>query len=310
MQKCTGAFLLPKVVREMEEKKQVPSKYHVKYPANPERDYIRLTNIIMHALKEVIEDNAGSLKVAIGDGTRFDSAKDNEKARKAMRMTAFSRTSQNIEAVFNQMRKELNTKFGFFDAHKSLVAISQRTQKLSISEFKRACKQTIGLDLRDDFFTGELYDLYMREWVSDNVELIKTIPFDSLDDMKQIVFSGYVDGKTTTSIMQQIQHKYKTTKSYARFVARDQTAKLNGQITKMQHEKAGVSSYVWDDSGDGRVRKRHHQLNGHTFSWDNSNPARNDKGQVITPGSEYRCRCVSLPVFDVEKLPVEAIQTK
>lgn len=294
----------------MEDKKQVPSRYHSKYPANPERDYIRLTNVIMKALKEVLEENAGRLKTAIGDGTRFDSAKDNEKERKAMRMTAFSRTAQNLEVLFNQMKKELNTKLGFFDVAKSLVAISQRTQKLSIAEFKRACRQTIGLDLRDDYFLGELYEEYMRNWVSDNVDLIKTVPFNALDDMKQIVFKSYVDGNTTTSIIKQIQNKYGMTKRHARFIARDQVAKLNGNITKQQHQSAGVDYYTWDDSGDSRVRKRHRQLNGHVFSWDNSNPARNEKGQVITPGSEYQCRCVPLPVFDVDKIPVQAIQTK
>lgn len=292
----------------MEDKRLVPSKYHTKYPANPERDYIRLTNTVMKALKEVLENNAGKLKAAIGDGTRYDSAKDNEQERKAMRMTNFARTTQTLEILFNQMKKELATKLAFFDVAKTLVAISQRTQKLSISEFKRACKQTIGIDLRDDYFMGELYDEYLRNWVSDNVDLIKTIPYDSLDDMKQIVFKSYVDGNTTTSILKQIQVKYGKTKRYARFVARDQIAKLNGDITKKQQQSAGVSSYTWDDSGDSRVRKRHHQLNGHVFSWDNRNPARNEKGQVIIPGSDYQCRCCALPVFDMEKIPVEAIQ--
>lgn len=294
----------------MEDKRLVPSKYHSKYPANHERDYIRLTNTVMRALKEVLEENAGRIKAAIGDGTRFDSAKDNEKERKAMRMTAFSRTSQNLENLFNQMKRELNTKLNFFDVAKSLVAISQRTQKLSISEFKRACKQTIGLDLRDDYFMGELYEEYMKNWVSDNVELIKTVPFNSLDEMKQIVFKSYIDGNTTTSIIKQIQKKYGMTKRHARFIARDQIAKLNGEITKQQHTQAGVSSYTWDDSGDQRVRKRHKQLNGHVFSWDNSNPARNEKGQVITPGSDFQCRCCALPVFDLEKLPAEAIEVQ
>lgn len=290
-------------------KKMVPSKYHTKYPATPERDYIKLTNIVMKALKDVLEDNAGRLKVAIGDGTRFDSvSKDNEKARKAMRMTAFSRTSQSIEAVFNQMKKELNTKLGFFDVQKTLVAISQRTQKLSISEFKKACKQTIGLDLRDDYFAGELYDEYLRNWVSDNVDLIKTVPYNALDDMKQIVFKSYIDGGTTTSILKQIQERYQMNKRHARLIARDQIGKLNGEITKQQHEQAGVSSYVWDDSGDSRVRRRHRELNGKTFSWDNSNPARDEKGRVITPGSPIQCRCCALPVFDLENIPVQAVE--
>lgn len=294
----------------MEDKKLVPSKYHTKYPANPERDYIRLTNEIMKAFREVLEENAGRLKVAIGDGTRYDSAKDNEKQRRAMRMTSFSRTAQSLEVLFNHMKKELNTKLGFFDIQRKLVAISQRTQKLSIAEFKRACKQTIGLDLRDDYFMGELYEEYMRNWVSDNVDLIKTVPYEALDEMKQIVFRSYVEGDTTTSIIKQIQNKYGMVKRHARFIARDQIAKLNGDITKQQHQSAGVNYYTWDDSGDNRVRKRHRALNGHVFSWDNSNPARNEKGQVIIPGSDYNCRCCALPVFDVDEIPVQAIQTK
>ena len=294
----------------MEDKRLVPSKYHIKYPANPERDYVRLTNVVMKALKEVLEDNAGRLKVAIGDGTRFDSAKDNEKQRKAMRMTAFSRTSQNIEAVFSQMRKELNTKLGFFDVQKTLVAISQRTQKLSISEFKRACKQTIGLDLRDDYFMGELYDEYLHNWVADNVDLIKTIPHDSLDEMKQIVFKGYVDGNTTTSILQEIQYRYGVTKRRARLIARDQIGKLNSEVTKFQQEKAGCKYYQWDTSGDKRVRKEHQELDGKIFSWDDSHPATNKKGDIIYPGSEIQCRCVALPVFDLDDIPWQSADTK
>lgn len=294
----------------MANKKLVPSKYHCKYPLNAERQYIRLTNEVMRMLKETIEENAGNLKAAINDGTRYDSATDNKVERKKQRMTFITRTSQALETVFDRMKKDINRKLSLYDTKKMLVAISQRTEKISKLEFKKACKKTIGIDLRDDIFYGKYYEDLMKEWISDNVKLITTIPHTALDDMKQMVFNSYINGETTTNILQSIQKKYGMTKRHAHLIARDQIGKLNGEITKEQQEEAGMKYYQWDTSGDKRVRKEHQELDGKIFSWDNSHPATNKKGEIIWPGKEIQCRCVSLPVFDLDNIPWEIPKEK
>lgn len=286
-----------------ENKNLVPSKYHSRYPYNSERQYIKLTNVVMHMLKETLEENAGALKAAINDGTRYDSARDNQKQRQSERMTNITRTTHLLESLFDRMKKDIIRKMSLYDTKKVLVAISQRTKKLSILEFKKACRKTLGIDLRDDNFSGKYIEDLMKEWVSDNVDLITTIPHNALNDMKKMVFKNYLDGNTTTSILQEIQNQYGITKRRARLIARDQIGKLNCQITKEQQEKAGCKYYQWDTSGDKRVRKEHKELDGKIFSWDNSHPATNKKGEVIYPGLEIQCRCISLPVFDLDDIP-------
>lgn len=293
----------------MEDKeKLVASKYHCKYPLNAERQYIRLTNEVMRMLKETIEENAGAIKAAINDGTRYDSATTNKTERKKQRMTSFTRTTHLLESVFDRMKKNVARKLSLYDTKKILVAISQQTEKLSVFEFKKACKRTLGIDLRDDFFTGKYIEGFAKEWISDNVDLIVTIPNDALDDMKRIVFKNYLEGNTTTSILQEIQNRYGMAKRRARLIARDQVGKLNSEVTKFQQEKAGCKYYQWDTSGDKRVRKEHQELDGKIFSWDNSHPARDKKGNIIQPGSPIQCRCVPLPVFDLNDIPWQEIK--
>lgn len=293
----------------MEDKRLVPSKYHIKYPLNSEREYIKLTNVVMHILKETLEANAGALKAAINDGTRYDSARDNQKQRQSERMSNFSRTSQQIESVFKQMWKQLTAKIGFISFVSSLVAISQQTERIAAFEFRKACKKTLGIEFSIEQFGG-ISDELFQKWIKENVELIKTIPFDALDDMKKMVFESYVKGNSTTAIMKQIQDRYGVSKRRARVIARDQIGKLNSEVTKFQQEKAGCKYYQWDTSGDKRVRKEHQELDGKIFSWDDSHPARDKKGNIIYPGLPICCRCVSLPVFDLDNIPWEIPKEK
>lgn len=54
--------------------------------------------------------------------------------------------------------------------------------------------KTLGVDLSEDYYSGEFFDQLLVQWVDDNVSLIKTIPANMLDDMRQIVKEGYENG--------------------------------------------------------------------------------------------------------------------
>ena len=196
------------------------------------------------------------------------------------------------------MAGELERSTSGFGLYDKITAMAKLTRKLSIKEWKRAVKATLGIDLLDDYYTGELYRELMRKWVEDNVGLIKTIPQESLGRMRGIVLEGYMNGETTTSIVKKIQKAYSIDRRHAQLLARDQIAKLNGQITQRQQEDAGVEEYIWSDSGDGRVRPGHKRLNGKRFRW-NDPPVVDEKtGRRCHPGEDYECRCVALPVFN------------
>jgi SPP1 gp7 family putative phage head morphogenesis protein len=150
--------------------------------------------------------------------------------------------------------------------------------------------------------------------------------------VQTIVLESYAQGKTTKSLASEILDlntqdfgfKPEMTKSAydkamaewgkakrkAQFIARDRLAKLNGDITQAQQEDAGVTEYVWSTSGDGRVRNSHAKLNGTRQKW--SEPPIVDEltGRRAHPGKDYRCRCVSLPVFDIEGLDLPWVNSE
>lgn len=138
----------------------------------------------------------------------------------------------------------------------------------------------------------------MKKWVENNVGLIKTIPKESLEKMRGIVLDGYLNGKTTTSIVKEIQRAYSVDRRHAQLLARNQIAKLNGLITQKQQEDAGVEEYTWSTSGDNRVRPSHVRLNGKRFRWDDPPVVDEKTGRRCHPGGDYECRCVALPVFN------------
>jgi SPP1 gp7 family putative phage head morphogenesis protein len=79
--------------------------------------------------------------------------------------------------------------------------------------------------------------------------------------------------------------------SRAELIARDQTLKLNGQITATRQMRAGVNEYTWSTSQDDRVRESHAALEGQRFSW-------LAPPEVGHPGQDYSCRCVAIPVIE------------
>ena len=204
--------------------------------------------------------------------------------------------------AFAKCSAELEQSLNRFSLYSRISEMAALTVKLSIKEWKRAVKETVGIDLLDDYYAGQFYKLALEVWTRQNVDLIKTIPSESLGRMRDIVLDGYRNGKTTTNIVKEILREYSMTRRHAQLIARDQIAKLNGEIAKKQQQDAGVEEYEWSDSRDERVRTRHHDLNGKRFRWDDPPVVDERTGRRCHPGGDYQCRCVALPVFDIDTL--------
>lgn len=299
-----------KVLREELKKRNrgkstVAAKYVPRYPDTVEREYIRLTNVYMSIERQILLMHIPELKRIIAEGTKgfnMDSSKDNDQKRKKARFETLDNTLVRIKILFDTIRRELDAAFGLFHLKGTLNKIAALEHKLSVREWKKVVSKTLGIDLLEDYYSGDFYRDMIEKWVSDNVDLIKTVPHKSLEQMKEIVYSGYMNGQSTTNIVKEIQRQYGMDKRHARLIARDQTAKLNAAITKKQQKDAGVNRYEWSDSNDNRVRSSHHRLNGHIFSWDD--PPETDKGRRCHPGEDYQCRCCALPVFDIDNLDI------
>lgn len=282
-------LLMQKVSKKFYGHDTLNSKYEPQIPLSAEREYVRTTNAYMAILKTELEEQLPKLKeaykkerdVEVKENRRNDSATD--------LMIA-------VTDIFNRIKNNVIAKTTGFGLRHKLNVLAHLNRKLTVKEWKKAIKSTLGIDIREDYYLGDFYLEQLDKWVDYNVELIKTIPEDTLDKMKDIVYDGFTNGKTTTSMAKDIQRAYGISKRKAKFIARDQTAKLNGQIQRAQQQDAGITEYIWSTTGDERVRDSHKELNGHKFSW-NEAPVNSD-GRQCHPGEDYGCRCIGRPVFN------------
>ena len=120
----------------------------------------------------------------------------------------------------------------------------------------------------------------------ENVSLIKSIPTQYFNSIETIVLQGVRRGKSTKDIAKEIKSVYKVSTKKAKFIARDQAGSLTGDLTKAQHEGAGLKTFVWSTSGDSNVRDSHVSLDGKVFTWE-------DGADGLYPGTDYNCRCIA-----------------
>lgn len=273
--------------------KKLVCKTRIRYPEAAEREYQRVTNTYMALLSKAIKEQLvpAIRKIAREELPPNYYRTDSQDGLMWGLVDAFAKCSAELEQSLNR-----------FSLYSRISEMAALTVKLSVKEWKRAVKETVGIDLLDDYYAGQFYKLALEVWTRQNVDLIKTIPSESLGRMRDIVLDGYRNGKTTTNIVKEILREYSMTRRHAQLIARDQIAKLNGEIAQKQQQDAGVEEYEWSDSRDERVRTRHHDLNGKRFRWDDPPVVDERTGRRCHPGGDYQCRCVALPVFDIDTL--------
>lgn len=269
-----------------------------KYPSSPEREFQRVTNgymkLLNTALKAHLPAMIAAYKKAVRKDARFDDYQD---------------FNQEANTMFQLVTLELERKIAKYGIEKLVSKIGKTTQKRSLAEWKQFCKETLGINLLDDYYNGDFYATVLKQWVDENVLKIKSIPSETLGNMQNIIFESYKKGLSIRDLTKSIQKEYNTSKHKAAMLARDQVSSLNARISRMQQEDAGVSRYRWGSSIDSRTRDCHRKLAGKTFSW-NDPPEmwyETKKGRVYTgrrchPGEDYCCRCVAIPVFDIDTI--------
>lgn len=267
------------------------------YPASMVREYERITNAYMVLLNKIVAKHLPKIKEAA-----------KLEKEKAARTDDIQDLGMVIRKTFEEMNVELEQRAGSYGLERKLENLAKLTRKLTVKEWKKVVKTTLGVDILDDYYLGEFYREQLKKWTEENVGLIKTVPKDTLSQMENIVQEGFKTGKTTTSIVKEIQRTYGIEKRHARLIARDQMAKLNADLTKSQQQDAGVEEYTWSTSGDSRVRDRHRSLNGKTFSWNDPPVVDTKTGRRCHPGEDYQCRCVALPKFNINTLDLPIAQ--
>lgn len=282
-----------KVEKKFKGERSLQSKRKQHKPVSAEREYIRLAREVDLAVIDALKDALPKIKKICDrryeDAHRFDSQADD---------------LADITKVFEKALSKIQGQSYNKTLLKRLEQIGNLNRKLTVTEWKRVVKSTLGVDLFEDYYNGGNYQRLVDDWIQDNVRLIKSVPSDSLDEMQKIVMDGWHNARSTKAIMKDLQEQFGVSKSKAKLLAVDQTSKLNAKLTQFQQTDAGCEEYTWSSSGDAKVRDRHRELDGKTFRWDKPPIVDEKTGRRAHPGEDYYCRCVAIPKFSIEALNI------
>ena len=196
--------------------------------------------------------------------------------------------SEKIFATFETLRVAIGEIVPETEARDLATKIVNDVNATNRREIKRQFESLLGINpFSTESGLREILNLSIRQ----NIRLIRSIPFQQLDTMEDIVAQGIRSGREVGALRDDLERRFGVARSRADLIARDQVNKLNGQLTKFRQRDAGVRRYRWSTSQDERVRPSHARLHGKIFSWD-------DPPSVGHPGEDYQCRCNAVPLVD------------
>ena len=168
-------------------------------------------------------------------------------------------------------------------------------------QWQRVVQAAIGVDIfrREPWLADQL-----ASFAAENAQLIRSLPEQALTQIEGLAQRGVRTGQSARQISAEIQERFQTTRARADLIARDQTAKLNGQLTEIRQQQAGVETYIWRTGRDERVRDSHDALAGMLCRWDDPTVYSDDNGQTWKsrssiggftghPGEDFQCRCIA-----------------
>ena len=137
-----------------------------------------------------------------------------------------------------------------------------------------------------------------------NAKLIKNITDTHADRISTSILESMRAGYAPSKIAADLQKQSGISRRRAKLIARDQTAKINGELTKLRNLEAGITHFRWVHSGDGRVGDDHRRAASRdvgfgpgVYRWDKP-PKEGIPGRSSRPN----CRCTAAPVFEWELL--------
>ncbi|WP_239256676.1 phage head morphogenesis protein [Listeria ilorinensis] len=261
----------------MANKRRVPK---TRYPFNVERSYakelvgmVREVSEILFKELEGVQRNIEEYQNVLSDSKRSDGVSDAVKA-------ALDKVKAISLGVFNNRK--------FTSAASKFVRAVNSTNKVQTDRQLKVG----GIQPQE---TEPWLQEFMDSKVTENVSYIKSIGDDYLAKTEQIIMRSITNGENPKKVKEDLVKATGVSENKAKFIARDQTGTIFGQMTASRHMKAGIPGFRWSNSGDSRVRPTHQDRNNRVYSYSDPN--------APIPGVEYNCRCVAIPVFDLNEIP-------
>ena len=197
-----------------------------------------------------------------------------------------------------------------------LMGLNQTAEQLKAHEDKQFQKQLqngIGVSFQTD---ASWWSDTKTTWAGNNYNLIVSNARNYVNQINNLAEQAVVNGWSPKQLQEQIKKASNgLSDKKCRLLARDQIGKLQGQVAEAQMEEIGLEMYIWDTSGDERVRGNpagkyptgfpsHYVMDGLLCRWDDATVYSKDNGKTwinrpanavkLHPGRDIQCRCVAL----------------
>lgn len=264
------------------------------YPMTAERELSRVTLAYMNMVIKVSQPVINSVMRAYEEreSYRTDDAGDYISSVRGMRFRVAEKLSEKTGAM-----KKIEKGYEFSGS---------LAKKHSIDDWNEQVKDALGMQVNREYYEDSMKYL-VDNWIKTNVSKIQSIPAEYLSQVEEIIRWGYETHQPKVNVYKRLEKLIGLERSKAIAIGRDQMGTLDYELTRYEHESAGVSKYKWITRRDDRVRDCHRMLHGTIQNWNNP-PAdwymTKSRGIVYTgkyyhPGQAIGCRCKAQAVFDL-----------
>lgn len=248
------------------------------YPKSPEREYYRLLRAVVRMLNKLSLESIQTLK----DELRHDST--------------------DSEYISGKVSEEIETSGVKSEVMAGVKRIMKGVDNTTKSNLRRSFRNCLQVDVFIND-TG-LLESVTSEWYSQQSQHVNSIVSTYTDKLATIVSNAVQRGSLYKDVQKEVKDLYDVTDNRAKFIARNEIGNLNAVTTKKRQEEAGIYCYEWSTSEDERVRVSHAELNGNLFFWNDSKVGEINNRKIypapkLHPGMDYRCRCVAIPIIDL-----------
>lgn len=197
-------------------------------------------------------------------------------------------------AAIERIRQQ-NLELSAQQANIAAASLVGRANRRHRERFFAAIESAMGIDLAGIVAEGDLAGV-LKLKTAENVNLIRTIPEQYFERIQTVVYEGVIQGRKTSKMMiEELRELGAQSNRRAKFIARDQTAKLTSALARERSQALGITEYIWRTSRDERVRESHAKRDGKRFRWDD--PPAGGPAEGGHPGESINCRCTAEPVI-------------
>lgn len=265
---------------------KVVPKRQWKYPLSLERTYAKQLVAHVQRVISVVKAFVPEMRDTIlRYAVKLDADEENTAA------------NAHIAIVVDQIRRACESS----ESMRSIVQrMFEQVGRYNDREFKACIRGVLGYIPPD--FSPQDMKVLKDIWVQHNLDLITSIDDETMNRirnrMAERIIENVDSASLTKNLISDIEEIAGVSVRRAALIGSDQVGKLNGRISQYNQQHAGIDEYRWSSCRDDRVRPLHRYLDGKIFSW-------SDPPSEGHPGQPIRCRCVAIPIIDLEKIRVK-----